>query len=55
MNARQMWSVSLGYRMDDTSTDLCPKSLKHNSLFQGLLEQEEGPLVISGWGGHEQG
>lgn len=44
-----------GVQMDDISTDLCPKSLKHNSLLQGLLEQEEGPFIISGWGGHEQG
>lgn len=39
----------------DTSTDLCPKSLKPSSLVQGLLEQEEGPSVISGWGGYEWG
>lgn len=55
MNARQMWSVSLGYRMDDISTDRCPKSLKSSSLVQGLLEQEEGPLVTSGWGRYKWG
>lgn len=55
MNARQRRSVSLEYRMDDISTDLSPQSLKPSSLGQGLLEQEEGPLVISSWGGYEWG
>lgn len=44
-----------GVQMDDISTDLCPKSLKHNSA-PGALEEEESPLHHFWLGeGHKQG